>query len=184
MAEETPDFQSQGHSFDPSPFMLDLYRLLCMVLADQRVSAWSRKSQPIYTLQSEYFRTEVTRILVSSAVALRIVFDNGPQEIYKKIKPDCGKLYPDWPMRKTKWDALPLREACNKIIHAEEIRFDLVSSDRGKPAGYAGTYARPYLYLYGKRSGHGWRAKLSIVDFARHATKALMFAHGLVGASH
>jgi hypothetical protein len=178
MAEEQPDFQPQGHQFDPGPVLLDLHRLLCAVLADPRVAKLVLDEfDPIWALRQEHLRTEVTRIMVSSAVALRIVFDRENPKIFKKLKTDCGKLYPDWAGKKQKV-ALSLREACNKIIHATEIRFDVVSP-RGHLPHYPGSYIRPQLYLYGKKDKLEWRAKLSLIDFVKQAARVLLMAHGL-----
>jgi hypothetical protein len=98
--------------------------------------------------------------------------------MFDKLKTDCGRLYRDWARKKRKVEALPLREACNKIIHATEIRFDVVSP-RGHLPNYPGSYIRPQLYLYGKKGRLEWRAKLSMVEFARRATAVLLRAHGL-----
>ena len=37
MAENSSKWMRPGFHFDPAPFALDLYRLLCMFLADQQV---------------------------------------------------------------------------------------------------------------------------------------------------
>jgi hypothetical protein len=168
MAEESrDDFLLPGQHFDPGPFTLDLYRLLCLVLADQRVAALATASQSIERLQDEYLRTEVRRILISSAAALRIWFDQHDRQAFQHLQTNCGKLFPEWPQHKSNHEVLTLREACNKIIHATEINYDSVIPDRSNNPDQEGVYLLPYLYLYGSKNEQGWRAKLSIVDFVK-----------------
>jgi hypothetical protein len=81
-------------------------------------------------LQARYRKVETTRILVSSAVALRIMFDRYPKAFGKLPQRPCGVLYPKWPGRTREF--LSLREACNKIIHATDIKDDLVIPDKAQ----------------------------------------------------
>jgi hypothetical protein len=66
---------------------------------------------------------------------------------------------------------LKLREACNKIIHATDIRFDVVTPDKANP-DEEDAYILPRLYLYGKKDRSDWRAVLSIVDFVKWGAAA------------
>jgi hypothetical protein len=52
---------------------LDIYRLVCLVLADKPVAKLGKRRLTIF--KDQYVRPEVTRILISTAVALRIRFD-------------------------------------------------------------------------------------------------------------
>jgi hypothetical protein len=48
MAEEhLPEYYKPGHTIEPGPFLLDLYRLLCMVLADKQLAQLSEHSPRI-----------------------------------------------------------------------------------------------------------------------------------------
>jgi len=173
MAEEKlPDYLKRlGHVFDPSPFALDLYRLVCLVLADKSVAKLGHEYFQLDQIKTEFVRPEVTRILISTAVALRVRFDEIIRDRVLRQELNsahCGKLYPKWPGRKT--EPLTLREACNKIIHAKQIRFDTVIPDARHNPDEAGVYiSRPYLYLYGTKDGVPWRAVLSIIEFAESA---------------
>jgi hypothetical protein len=164
----------QIHSIEPGTFALDLYRPICMVLADRQVAGRAGSFyHPIAVLQGTYLRAEVTRILISSAAGLRILFDQHP-ELASNIDPktDCGKLFSNWPAKTTKPEVLRLRAACNKIIHATQVKFDVVIPDADRNPDEEGIYLRPYLYLYGERNGVGWRAVLSIIDFAKWGAQA------------
>jgi hypothetical protein len=121
------DNLTRGHQFDGGPFALDLYRLLGMVLSDKRIASLGDETsylmQPIWLLQERFRKAELLRILVSSAVALRILFDQkrDPREQrFKTVsRKPCGFLWPNLPKRQR--EVLTIREACNKIIHATDV---------------------------------------------------------------
>ena len=69
---------------------------------------------------------------------------------------------------------LRLREACNKIIHATDIRFDVVVPDAATNPDEEGAYCLPQLYLYGSKGHNDWRAELSLIDFARWGTATFL----------
>ncbi len=167
MPEHTDDVLKLGQHFDPGPFALDLYRLLCTVLADKAVAKLSvdARGGGVAELQAKYRKVETTRVLVSSAVALRIMFDRYPKAFGKLPQRPCGILYPKWPGRTS--ELLPLREACNKIVNATDSKDDLARNPNEE-----GSYVRPFLYLYGTKENDGWRAQLSIVEFVRGAASA------------
>jgi hypothetical protein len=174
MPEELPEIgPKQGHAIETGAFMLDLYRLICMVSADQQVAKYAVTSHAIETVQRTFLRSEVTRILISCAAALRIDFDQRLAESPAELESNCGRLYPVWPAEENTFELLKLREACNKIIHAADIRFDAVQPYLSDP--YAeGDYVGPHLYLYGTKGSQNWRAILSIVDFAKWGTATFL----------
>jgi len=99
------------------------------------------------------------------------MFDRSPKAFGKLPQRPCGVLYPKWPGRTREF--LPLREACNKIIHATDFRFDVVQPYLSDPFA-EGDYIQPFVYLYGTKGDQNWRAILSIIDFAKWATTAFM----------
>jgi hypothetical protein len=182
MAEETyliDDHLPRGHRFDGESFALDVYRLLAIVLSDQQIARLGDETRhhqpPVWQLQERFRRGEVVRILISSAVALRASLDQYPKQFKATRKQSCGSLWPSWPKNKRKPEMLTLREACNKIIHSDDIRDDLVIPDRKYNPDETGAYIRPFLYLYGTKDGSRWRAKLSIVDFAQRAAYVFFY---------
>lgn len=176
MAEEKLDgfFPKQGYSVEAGTFTLDLYRLVCMFLADRQIAKHTVTFRSIDVLQEKYFKTEVTRILTSCATGIRILFDNRPTFRGVPDRSDCGKLYPNWANDQSTFEVLTIREACNKIIHATDIRFDVVIPDRQNNPDQEGTYHQPSLYLYGSKNRNNWRAELSILDFTKWGTAAFL----------
>jgi hypothetical protein len=181
MVEETLiDSLTQGHQFDGGPFALDVYRLLGIVLSDKKIAALGDEatyhSPPVWQLQDRFRKAEIMRILISSAVALRILLDQGDRRD-KRLKiasnKQCGELWENWDRtkRRSKGKSKPLtvRDACNKIIHASDIVDDVVWPNPELNPDQVGMYIRPFVYLYGAHKGQDWRAKLSIIDFALRA---------------
>jgi hypothetical protein len=159
--------KKQRHAIERGSFILDLYRLICMVSASRDVSSHGLTSPAIAMMQGGFFKAEVTRILISCAAGLRIHFDQSPGPTDEQ-KSDFGKLFPNWATDPEKVEVLSLREACNKIIHATDIRFDVVAPGAAtNRIGQAGAYYQPQLYLYGSKGRNDWRAELSLIDFAR-----------------
>jgi hypothetical protein len=117
MAEEQPYFDGQKlpHEIEAGAFTLDLYRLICMVSAEPEVANLGLTSYAIARLQQTYVRSEVTRILISCAASLRIMFDQSPRGSTIEPKSDCGKLFPNWATDPNKVEVLRLREdhPCN-----------------------------------------------------------------------
>jgi hypothetical protein len=175
MAEEVPEYDlvKPGHRFDTGPLLLDLYRLLTMMFGGKQLAEMEEGSIAIQTLRGQYVFSETIRILTSTSIALRILFGQHEELLGEVSKRPCGRLFSDWPKREPEED-LTVREACNKIIHANKVHYNMVDPDPGYNPDQIGVYLRPYLHLYGTKSGHDWKADLSIIDFARQVAAALV----------
>src|SRR5262249_46285495 len=179
MAElPVPHWLKPGHRFESGPYLLDLYRLLSMELADERVVNLAETEFPVIErLRGEFVEGECIRILTSTSIALRILFDQHDERLAGRrdeelddIKNgDCGRLYGNWPKVKES-EVLTLLEACNKIIHATGVNRDVADPDPGRKP----SYYQPYLYLYGKKDDLDWRAELSIIHFVGLATTVFL----------
>src|SRR5258708_20322258 len=152
--EPRPDYIRPGLHFDPGPLGLDLYRLLCLYLADRRVMSIAIASEDqegpldslIRTLHDTHIDLEVLRILICSGVTRRIAFDqySGSVLDLELKNRTCGLLWPNWPKRKK--ESLTIREACNKIIHARKIQRDIANpSPYGNPDN-PDAYILPSVY--------------------------------------
>lgn len=149
-----------GHVLDDQLIRLELVRLLSLVLADRRMSDLIEKDrfrpgQPIVQLQS-VAEDEITRLLVTTAIMLR-AHDDSSGELPAVV---CGRLLTrngDGPETTSE---LPLREACNKILHATELRWRSVPGDEPEDG-----YIEPVLYLGGTRGNQRWRAAIDIAAY-------------------
>jgi hypothetical protein len=164
--------KKQGHAIERGSFILDLYRLICMVSASRDVARRGLAAPAIAMMQGGFFKSEVTRILISCAAGLRIQFDQHPQRSTVEQGSDCGRLFPSWVTDPKKVEVLSLREACNKIIHATDIRFDVVIPNAAINPDEEGAYYQARLYLSGSKGRNDWRAELSLIDFARWGAAA------------
>ena len=62
MAEHIDDVLKPGPHFDPGPFALDLYRMVCLILADKAVAKLSvdARGAGVAELQARYRKVEIT----------------------------------------------------------------------------------------------------------------------------
>lgn len=165
----------QGHIFDGSSVRLDLWRLLRIFLAERAFAEFTEAEfhndgwdQPLVGLDSEFGDYEVTRILLSAAVSLRVI-DDRDVGVLAAAEP-CGTLMPD--VDREGAGPLSLREACNKILHATRINFDVERLDGGdiNQVGISPPYLHPTIYLYGTHRGRAWKATLDVMAFIRGAS--------------
>ena len=148
----------EGHRPNIEIVFLDLYRLLSIFLSSKNFAMLRDEHglDTITALQEPEF-DEITRILISSAITARIIDDRNERFLSKEGS-ECGKLINN--LNNPKEDVpLTLREACNKIIHAEKIRTDLEEENHKK-------YFNPIMYFYGKYKGLEWKATLDVIQYA------------------
>jgi hypothetical protein len=102
--------------------------------------------------------------LLYIAVRLRILDDQFSAEDPDYTK-ESRSWHVGWIVRKgKKREPLILREACNKIIHARLFNWCRTERFKTRKTGLL-----PHVFLYGKQDKTGWRCRLNILDFARHA---------------
>lgn len=179
MAEyERPDHLRQGHVFDTTPQRRDLWLLLLIFLADRPLADLTEAEfyadgyeQHLLGLNSEFAEDEITRILLSSAIALRVIDDRDGGFLDKLDA--CGQLQPD--SSSPEAEPLSMREACNKIVHATKVNYDVERLDGGpiEEFGISPPYLRPTVYLYGSHRKATWRCALDVIQFVRGAAIAL-----------
>ncbi len=167
MAEsENPKIFDSSYGPDIEITRLDLYRLLNQFIASRRLSEMCADdpylNHAMYALD-HFFEIEATRILLSSAVIARVIDDRDGD--LKNYDTTCGKLIKNLNNPNDVVD-LNLREACNKIIHAKTIKYD-VEVER---QGYDQRLFNPYMYYYGSLNGKNWKAILNVVDYVKNYT--------------
>ena len=136
----------------------DLYLLAALLEADARLT----EKGHVASVVDEHYEGEAMHLLISIALFVRQMLDiEGPE--YRVAGQTVGRHYEDYPDT-GKEEAVPLRMACNKIIHARRIWL-YNTGDRlatGAPARttYDGTIVirsysrhdrkvRPHTYLSG-----------------------------------
>lgn len=162
--------QKQGHHPNISNVLLDIYRLLTIFMASRPIAElddlpphWGADALQEF---GEFERDEVTRILLTVAITVRVI-DDREDRIMDMLSDYCGLLTPDT-KAPFQTDGLNIRDACNKIVHAKTIEFDWVTLPNGRQC------LERSIYLSGtdhKKSG--WRADLNVVKFARECASML-----------
>jgi hypothetical protein len=146
------------YEFDLKRVHVDLFHLLSIFLADEKIAyILSGVKDPLWNLCS-VAESEIARILVTSATIARISDEHHDFELLR-AEDQCGTLRED--ITSEKFQSLTLREACNKIIHAKEIDFDIKRSTK---EFYS---IDPVVYLLGEKGNKSWEARLDIVQYVR-----------------
>jgi hypothetical protein len=160
--DERLDWGSTNHRIliDPGATRLTLFHLLALVLASEKFYALGY-DDPVLSLYLSLEEPETHRCLISTAISIRTILDRARGEgwFHSKSKV-CGTLAVGLE-GKAKVSDLNIREACNKIIHADTIKFAV--DDPENP-----TCLFPIVHLYGKQNTRSWKATLNLLDFTRH----------------
>ena len=164
MAEFIPQQsqQKEGHFPNTENTVVELHRLLSIFLASKHFAELctyypGEKFDPIFQIQ-EVELDEITRIILNLAITARVI-DDREGKIFWLVGSDCGTLQKDLSIQVV--NTLEIREACNKIIHAEKVRFDVEELGVQK-------YLNPIIYLYGTtQQGKEWRAQLDVIKFCK-----------------
>jgi len=116
-----------SYALDRESIKLDLYRLICLFHANKEIA---RRSDPTHEypdaaaqLERKFFPREMSRLLLSIAIGLRTLDDqmnrlsvDSPERIKYLAARDRANRY-----RCMMFDEMPLREVCNKIVHANVV---------------------------------------------------------------
>ena len=164
MSENIPRYTSmikQAHFPNTGNTIVELHRLLAIFLSSRHFAELCENYpgegfDPIFKIQ-EVEEDEITRILLQLAITARVV-DDREGRAFKAFGSNCGTLQKDLSDQQT--EVLDIREACNKLIHAEIVRFD-VETLGVQP------YLNPTLYLYGTLQRKSWRAQLDVIKFCK-----------------
>lgn len=173
MAEQANPNFIRNHTVDLKQVRLDVYRLAGYLEASYPIALMRDRASDeheffVETLEREFFCDEVSRILLQSAIILRMLDDESEADLEERNPFHCGTLE-----HGEKEENLSLREACNKIIHTRQINFDSELVDAAKSGNANIRYYRPYVYLYGRKRKKEWKATIELHRFLNHAARLL-----------
>jgi hypothetical protein len=148
------------------------YRLLCSVYAEYEWKALRRDDDPDvlddFLADSD---SEISQLLVSVAALARASDDalDTLSHVAKVFPQGVGTL-------RTDSGEVPLspREACNKILHAQALRWDFSVGERNplyenyyrsRGADVKGAFKHPMMIVSGELRGKSWEAALDVVPF-------------------
>lgn len=161
MEQKLPWPYKEGYNYDVEHVRVEIYRLLNQFLAQEKTWYLSKEDswlEHALDVVGQYFDVETQRILIQAATVSRVIDDSEEQNFkLKNFNTKCGQLIEN--LKDNLEVPLTLREACNKIMHAAEYRYD-VDEETG--------VVNPILYLYGSYKGKKWKAIINVVDFCKH----------------
>lgn len=154
---------SRGFVVDRLRVQLLAYRLITIILSSKELSKLcaSLDDQTPFLMKQEFEQNEIEHLLLQIAILVRAADDSAKsgQTIGVSWNPEVGKLIQD--TKTNKKENLTLREACNKIIHAQKVNYELNRNNE-----LWRTYVKPsFMYLYGKKNNKDWKAILDIKKF-------------------
>lgn len=149
-----------GYPFRNSTIELDAYRLVSTLASSQFLASKAQGGvdSELWMRLKSHECQEISRLLVSLAVISRSNIDAGRFD--ENLERVVGKLFSGASTHK-KEKELDFREACNKIIHATSLKFD-ISDDTSLECASLPVDA----ILYGEHNSKQWKAILNIFDFA------------------
>jgi hypothetical protein len=112
------------YTLDSETLKLNAYRLLCLFYANKEIARLSDPNDPddaAVHLEKRFFSREMTQLLLAIAVGLRVLDDqmralpleNEHRKAYLARREQVNRRHVCM-----MFDGMPLREVCNKIIHA------------------------------------------------------------------
>ena len=153
-----------GLSLPGQLLRLDLYRLVCYFHSSEYLASLSDWGDfcPWQGLRDEFQDSEIMRILLQTAVAVRFIGAGQADEMRAQkdwLEDSVGKLYKR--VGDSDFQPLPLREACNKIIHAKNIVLD--SNESGNPYEH---FIKPTIFCYDDfEQKTGWKVEIDLLPF-------------------
>ena len=152
---------NKGIRVDQARVQLLSFRLLTIFLASENLHNLcnGEYDSGADILANEFEKVEIEHLMLQIAALFRSADTSALEELTfnQRWNPTVGKL--EEPIGGQAKD-LSLREACNKIIHVREIKYEVVEGDYEW-----NRFLKPMIYLYGQKQKIKWRAILDVKAF-------------------
>lgn len=152
---------NKGIRVEQSRVRLLSFRLLTIFLASENLHSLcnGEYDSGADILANEFEKVEIEHLMLQIATLFRSADTCAKAKLTfnQRWNPNVDKL--EEPVGSQVKD-LTLREACNKIIHVEEIKYEVINGDYEW-----NRFLKPTIYLYGKKLEHRWKAILDIKKF-------------------
>ena len=152
---------NKGIRIDQSRVQLLSFRLLTIFLASENLHSLcnGEYDSGAVILANTFEKAEIEHLMLQIATLFRSADTSALDELTMNPRwnPNVGKL--EEPIGSQAGD-LSLREACNKIIHAREIKYEIINGDYEW-----NRFLKPTISLYGEKHKNKWRAILDVKDF-------------------
>lgn len=155
---------NSGHQIDEVEFLGDVSRLCAWLTAGDREilhSSGCSENDPaieaLFVAVSAHQAREIPRLLVSIAATLRAKLDDGSWRV--RTKRDVAWANKGHLIDAEKGKSLPLREVCNRIMHATKV-IPAHSASRGGQKFLGDNWT-----LWGDRQGEPWTTEIYVLQF-------------------
>jgi hypothetical protein len=177
--------ESWGHQIDVGNFLREIVHLMCCVDTGPSLrNIWRRERSDrdrdeqllkFTSIAYAHLRTEVPRLLIATAATLRAKIDDGS---WATNDERVGWLSQGENLDPEKGEALSIREACNKIIHAKAVRPHVVTENDGVET------IGSLMLLNGERGGRSWTAEINLREFCIAVANTNFYPHGSEACRH
>ena len=121
------------YELDAEQIKLNAYRLGCLFFANKEIARRSDPDAPsaVAKLEQHFFKREMSHLLLQIAISLRVMDDQMralPEKDAKRSVYFCRRDEINNKFQCMMFDELPLREVCNKIIHALTVEPDITDA--------------------------------------------------------
>lgn len=169
MDAQSSNAQPSGHQLKVDDLLIEIYELLSYFLSSRPIAELERSNlyggkDPVHQF-GVVERDLITNRLISIAIKIRILDDRQPK-FFDMFTDYCGTITKDR-SKPIETIGIGLRDACNKVIHARKVDFDMSSAENGL------SYLNPYIFLEGTESGKPWVTSLDVVKFCRESAAAM-----------
>ncbi|TKJ38641.1 MAG: hypothetical protein CEE38_02760 [Planctomycetes bacterium B3_Pla] len=157
----------QGHRIETITLEREVYWLAAVFAASSTLHrlAPDEDDNELDKLRLHFEISEASRLLISVAVMLRNLMDAQSSEMLELSIRKMDMIVGHYTIgKKRRKKDLTFREACNKLIHALHINFDMAGMNKKKLC-----YLRPKVYLYGDFRDEDWRAVVDVTKFIKIA---------------
>lgn len=158
--EDYYDHTQKTIKVDPIRVQLLSYRLLSLFFASEKlhIACSGECNSGADYFASNFEKVEIEHTLLNIATLFRTADTNAinGRTFYDRWNPVVGELVVD---SKDNYQ-MTLREACNKIIHSKEIKYEIQEGEYEW-----NRFLQPTIYLYGEHNKIGWRAIIDIQLF-------------------
>lgn len=163
-----------NYQINSATVLRDAYRLLCLVMAEERIAKLSDSERdPLAELRDQFVEDELVHLLISTAIMNRAQDDHmsGPRHDAAELsfappEHECGSLVNNVEEASKAGVPLNFREACNKIIHADHITAEI---EQIEDAAYE--ILPLALVLRGRHGKNAWQASLNVPEYVRGTFK-------------
>lgn len=143
-----------GYPIDTVFFQESIYKLITIFGSSEFLyNNFKNNNKDFFNRAKKFEESKVSEILISLAIMSRSFLDSCHVSTDSYTDYCVGHIVVNY-----KEKHINFKEACNKIMHAKNINFDISRSESMQDG-----FLNPIVYLYGEYQGDKWRAVINII---------------------